>query len=98
MPIRGGNLVGTYGFSPRPRVGRVSKNNRHVGPNRVYFKLVAFDIVVDEADRRTCLRALQSVRSRDRQEKVRLVHRDVPITWKHFLARLLTGESKAPET
>jgi hypothetical protein len=63
-----------------------------------YFKLVAFDIVVDEADRRTCLRALQSVRSRERQEKVRLVHRDVPITRKHFLARLLIGESKAPET
>jgi regulator of protease activity HflC (stomatin/prohibitin superfamily) len=30
--------------------------------------------------------------------KVRLVHRDAPITWKRFLARLLIGESKAPET
>jgi hypothetical protein len=35
----------------------------------VYFKLVAIDIVVDEADRRTCLRALQSVRSRERQRR-----------------------------
>jgi hypothetical protein len=97
MPIRGGKLVGTYGFSPRLRVGRVSKNNRHVGPNRVYFKLSPS---TSSSTRPTAVRVCARFKAFEvgRQEKVRLVHRDVPIAWKHFLARLLIGESKAPET
>jgi hypothetical protein len=47
-------------------------DNRHVGPNRVYFKPLVFDIVVDEADRRTCLRALQSVRSGEGRRRLGL--------------------------